>query len=137
MGRAQAGLYELDRDVQVGGATAGRKVGSRRARGAGVPSKSLSRLGRSSQVKLIALKNESDRCSRKTPRQSDPRRVLMSESEDRRPLSVLVMHFARDSNGNCKQLYSLCEERFVHTRGLQKAISLSEAGPHVYWKQSG
>ena len=50
-------------------------------------------------------------------------------------LSVLMMHFARDSNGNCKQLYSLCEERFVHTRGLQKAISLSEAGPHVYWKE--
>ena len=54
MGRAQAGLYELDRDVQVGGATAGRKGGSRRARGAGIPSKST-RTIKSSEVDSLRL----------------------------------------------------------------------------------
>ena len=116
MGRAQAGLYKLasDRDVQVGACGPERGV----ATGPG---------GRHSEQ--VTESTRTIKSSEVDSLEKDTEAVgpAAPESEDRRPLSVLMMHFARDSNGNCKQLYSLCEERFVHTRGLQKAISLSEA----------
>jgi hypothetical protein len=42
-------------------------------------------------------------------------------------LSVLKSHFARACIGLYKQLYRLCERRFVRTFDLQKGFSLSEA----------
>ena len=84
--------------------------------GAGIPSKVTESTRTIKSSEVDSLEKDTEAVGPAAP-----------ESEDRRPLSVLMMHFARDSNGNCKPLYSLCEERFVHTRGLQKAIRLSEA----------
>ena len=53
-------------------------------------------------------------------------------------LSVLKSHFARACIGVYKQLYRLCERRFVRTFDLQKGFSLSEAandgsGKEMIW----
>ena len=53
-------------------------------------------------------------------------------------LSVLKSHFNRACIGLFKQLYRLCERRFVRTFDLQKGFSFSEAvndgsGKEMVW----
>jgi hypothetical protein len=55
-------------------------------------------------------------------------------------LSVLKSHFNLTCIGLFKQLYCLCERRFVRTFDLQKGFSLSEAvnegsGKEMVWVQ--
>ncbi len=57
---------------------------------------------------------------------------------ERATLSVLKSHFNRACIGPFKQLYRLCERRFVCTIDLQKVLSLSEAvndgcGKEMVW----
>ena len=41
-------------------------------------------------------------------------------------LSVLKSHFNQDCIGDCKQLLSKSEKRFVHTHWVQEGLGLSE-----------